>query len=172
MRLAYTMTNGQRELDPLLEAVADDLIGRGLRVVGMVQINEDRTDGARCDMLARVLPDGPSIRISQSLGPNARGCRLDPDGLETAAGETQARLQRGADILIINKFGKQEAAGRGLRPLIAQALDAQTDVLVGVNPLNLPALEAFSGGLAQNLSPELDDIREWALAAHGGDLKT
>ncbi|UWQ17125.1 DUF2478 domain-containing protein [Jannaschia sp. M317] len=161
MRLAYTMTEGRGELDPLLHDVAQAAMARGVRVAGIVQINSDRPGCARCDMDAVVLPQGPVIRISQSLGPQARGCRLDAEGLETAVAATEAQLAAGTDLLIVNKFGKQEAMGRGFRPVIAEALAAGIDVLVGVNPLNQSALEDFAGGLAQVLPPDPSALATW-----------
>ncbi|WP_371154404.1 DUF2478 domain-containing protein [Jannaschia sp. 2305UL9-9] len=155
------MTAGRGALDPLLHEVAERVLTRGLRVAGIVQINTDRPGCARCDMNALVLPSGPTIRISQSLGPEARGCRLDADGLETAVAATQAQLSQGADLLIINKFGKQEAAGRGFRPLIADALAQGVGVLVGVNPLNLSALMDFADGLAEEVPPTTDALIGW-----------
>ena len=161
MRLAYTMTEGRGELDPLLHDLARAAIARGLRVAGTVQVNSDRPGCARCDMDAIVLPDGPVIRISQSLGSEARGCRLDAAGLETAVAAAEARLAVGADLLIVNKFGKQEAAGRGFRPVIAAALEAGADVLVGVNALNLAALTEFTGGTAEALPAERARLLDW-----------
>ena len=163
--MAYTMTDGRGELDPLLHDVAGRARAAGLRLAGIVQVNSDRPDCARCDMDAIVLPDGPTIRISQSLGRAARGCRLDAAGLEAAVAAAEARLPGGVDLLIVNKFGKQEASGRGFRPVIAAALDAGADVLVGVNPLNLPALEAFTGGAAEALAPDAEALMAWIAAA-------
>ncbi|MEM9798171.1 MAG: DUF2478 domain-containing protein [Pseudomonadota bacterium] len=161
MRLAYTMTEGRGALDPLLNEVAQTALADGLRLAGIVQVNRDRPGCARCDMDAVVLPNGPIIAISQSLGPEARGCRLNADGLESAVAAAEARLAEGVDLLIVNKFGKQEAGGRGFRPLIAEALLRGTDVLVGVNPLNLSALDDFAEGTAQALPPDLATIRKW-----------
>ncbi len=161
MRLAYTMTRGRGALDPLLHEVAGAAAARGLRLAGIVQVNSDRPGCARCDMDAVVLPDGPVIRISQALGAQARGCRLDAEGLETAVAAAEARLAQGVDLLIVNKFGKQEAAGRGFRPVIAAALEAGADVLVGVNEMNLPALETFTGGAAEALDPDPATLLDW-----------
>ena len=165
MRLAYTMTTGRGTLDPLLHDVAREAMARGLRLAGIVQVNGDRPGCARCDMDAIVLPDGPVIRISQSLGPGARGCRLDAAGLETAVAAAEARLAQGADLLIVNKFGKQEAAGRGFRPLIATALEAGADVLLGVSALNLAALLAFTGDAAAAVPAERASLLRWLLRA-------
>ena len=156
------MTEGRGDLDLLLHDVAADLRRAGVRLAGMVQVNIERPGFERCDMDAVVLPDGPSIRISQSLGGAARGCRLDPAGLEAAVGSTMARLDDGADLLIVNKFGKQEALGRGFRPAIAAALERGTDVLVGVNPLNLDALRTFAGDMGTGLAPDRASLVGWA----------
>ncbi|WP_109564802.1 DUF2478 domain-containing protein [Jannaschia seohaensis] len=168
MRLAYTMTGGRGALDPLLHGVAQEAMAAGRRVVGIVQVNSDRPGCARCDMDAVVLPDGPMIRISQSLGPEARGCRLDAAGLEQAVAATQARLSTGADLLIVNKFGKQEAAGRGFRPVIAAALEQGVDVLLGVNALNLDALLEFTGDLATALPPDPATLSRWVVHEEHG----
>ncbi|MEX5726690.1 hypothetical protein Ga0609869_000043 [Rhodovulum iodosum] len=53
-------------------------------------------------------------------------CRLDPAALETAVGLVAAGLSSGADLLIVNKFGKHEAAGRGFRYVVAEAVAMDT----------------------------------------------
>ena len=165
MKLAYTTSPGRGDMDLVLARVAERLEGQGLRVLGVVQINSACADDRPCDMDVKVLPDGPLIRISQSLGPQSRGCRLDPQGLEQAVGETAARLSSGGDVLMVNKFGKQEAEGRGFRDAIAAALAADMAVIVGVNGLNLPAVLEFCGDMATRLPAEVGAIAGWAEAA-------
>lgn len=126
-----------------------------------VQINTERADAGPCDMDVRVLPDGAILRISQDLGPQARGCRLDPAALETAVGLVAAGLSSGADLLIVNKFGKHEAEGRGFRDVIAEAVALGIPVLVGLNALNRPAFESFAEGLAIQLPPEPALLMAW-----------
>ena len=161
MKLAYTMASGRGDTDLILERLAAGLAARGLRCSGTVQINTERADAGPCDMDVRVLPDGPVLRISQDLGPSARGCRLDPIALETAVGLVAAGLSSGADLLIINKFGKHEAAGRGFRDVIAQAVAMEVPVLVGLNASNRDAFQAFAGGMAIQLPPERAALSDW-----------
>lgn len=161
MKLAYTMAPGRGDTDLVLERLAADLSARGLRCCGTVQINSERADAGPCDMDVRVLPDGPVLRISQDLGSQARGCRLDPAALETAVGLVSARMSSGADLLIVNKFGKHEAEGRGFRNVIAEALAMDIPVLVGLNTLNRPAFENFAEGLAIQLPPEPAALMAW-----------
>jgi hypothetical protein len=161
MNLAYTMAPGRGDTDLVLLRLAKELAARGLRCCGTVQINSDRGDTGPCDMDVQVLPDGPVLRISQDLGRSARGCRLDPAALETAVGLVSASLELGADVLIVNKFGKHEAEGRGFRMVIAEALSKGIPVLVGMNALNLPAFEDFSEGMATCLPCESGALVDW-----------
>lgn len=161
MRIAYVVAEGRGETDLLLHDVARAARTRGLRLCGTVQVNTNCGEDRPCDMDVEVLPDGPVIRISQSLGPGARGCRLDPSALELAVAAAEARLAEGCDLVIINKFGKHEAEGRGFRTLIAEALSRDVPVLVGANRLNAPHLLAFSDGMAEALSPDFTQILDW-----------
>lgn len=165
MKIAYTIASGRGNTDLLLAKIADRLMARGIRPIGAVQINEDREDCPRCDMDLKVLPDGPVFRISQSLGRESRGCRLDPAALEMAVAEVGKGIAGGADILIINKFGKHEASGRGFRETIAEALSRDMPVLVGLNGMNEEAFMEFTGGVASQVEAELEAVWQWASEA-------
>jgi hypothetical protein len=163
MNIAFTMAPGRGDTDLLLFRFATELALRGCRTSGTVQINTER-DAGPCDMDVKVLPDGPVICISQSLGTGSHGCRLDPAALESAVGLAEASLAAGPDCLIVNKFGKHEAEGRGFRPLIAEALSQGIPVLVGLNRLNAPAFHAFTDGMAVELPPTLPALTAWFAA--------
>jgi len=165
MKIAYTIARGRGGTDLLLAKIADRLMAGGVRAIGAVQINEDREDCQRCDMDLKVLPDGPVFRISQSLGKESRGCRLDPAALEQAVAEVGKGMARGADILIINKFGKHEAGGRGFRETIAEALSLDIPVLVGLNAMNEEAFTEFTGGVARQVEAEVEAVWQWAAEA-------
>ena len=64
---------------------------------------------------------------------------------KTAVGLVATGLSSGADLLIVNKFGKHEAEGRGFRDVIAEAVAMDIPVLVGINALNRSAFESFCG---------------------------
>ncbi|WP_406645209.1 DUF2478 domain-containing protein [Aliisedimentitalea scapharcae] len=165
VNLAYTLGDGQGATNLLLADLAARLMTQGVRLAGTAQFDRERPDTHRCDMGVQVLPDGPVIRISQSLGTQARGCRLDPEALEQAVALTEARLQTGVDLLIVNKFGKHESDGRGFRETIARAAARNTPVLVGANKLNLQALQAFCGGAIVQIDPTPDALLAWARTA-------
>lgn len=161
MQIAYTMAQGRGDTDLVLARLADRLKAAGMRTCGVAQINTDCGETHPCDMDVRILPDGPMIRISQSLGPLAKGCRLDPSALEQAVAMVETRMTGGVDVLIINKFGKHEAEGRGFRSIIAEALSASIPVIVGVNPLNLAAFQRFTEGLAVPVAADVDLLAAW-----------
>lgn len=160
MKLAYVSLPGRGANDVFLAGIAAQLRSDGLHLAGTVQTNLERIDRRHCDMDILVLPDGPVLRISEDRGDLARGCRLDPGALEQAVVGVAHALPR-ADLLIVNKFGKQEAEGRGLAALIAEALDREIPVLLGVNGLNLPAFEDFAGGLAEALPGDRTRVLDW-----------
>lgn len=162
MQIAHVTAPGRGETNRLLAQAARALAADGLRLAGTVQVDTETPRSPLCDMDVLVLPDGPTLRISTSLGPGASGCRLDPAGLEDSVALTLSSVERGPDLVIINKFGKQEAAGRGFRDAIGAAMVADIPVLVGVNEANRPALDAFCEGAAERLEPSLDAILDWA----------
>lgn len=163
MRLGFVTLSGRGAIDALLAEVVAGLEARGIALTGTVQTNIERKDRPLCDMDLRLLPDGPTVRISVDRGPEARGCRLDPDALEQSVVWTGQALHR-ADMLVVNKFGKQEAEGRGLATVIGEALGQDLPVLVGVNGLNLQPFLDFADGMAEALPAERDAILDWCLA--------
>lgn len=159
----YVTTGRERgEADRLLAGVAAHLAGLGWPLAGAVQINTGTCEGGDCDMDLRLLDGSGTIRISQSLGSLSDGCRLDPTGLEDAVGRVSASLHRTPPrLLIINKFGRQEAEGRGFRPVIAEALMQGIPVLTGVGHDHADAFATFAGGLATPLPPTPEGILGW-----------
>ena len=150
------------EADRTLARLARDLSAAGLRVAGAIQINIDQGADCACDMEVLVIgeEDRP-IRISQSLGGGSAGCRLDPGALEMAAARVGARLA-GAELLIVPKFGRQEAVGRGFRAVIAQAVADGLPVLLHVPPEQRDAFAGFCDGMGERVDPA--ELAGWCLA--------
>ena len=162
MKLAYVMSEARGQTDLALHETALMLQARGLRLAGLVQTNVDCPGTHHCDMDVQILPDGPELRISQKLGAASLGCRLDPSVLEQAVAIVAERMATPPDLLLINKFGKHEAEGRGFREVMAEALAADIPVIVGVNALNFEAFLTYSDGAAIALSPDPAAIAAWA----------
>lgn len=163
MKLGYVTEQGKGRIDLLMAEVVDRLETHGVAMAGTVQTNIERSDRSRCDMDLRLLPAGPTVRISVDRGAEARGCRLDAGALEQSVLWVAGALEQ-AELLVVNKFGKQEAEGKGLVTSIADALERGLPVLVGVNRLNLPAFLAFADGMARELPPDAGCIANWCFA--------
>ncbi|MFN3281225.1 MAG: DUF2478 domain-containing protein [Tabrizicola sp.] len=165
MRLGVVVAEQRSGVDRILSEVADRLATEGWRLAGAVQENPE-VPGRRCDMDLILLGNGARFRISESRGVLARGCRLDPAGLEAAAGAIASTLETDLpDLVIINKFGKSELAGRGFRPIIARALELDLPVIVGLNSANRDGFEAFAQGLATPLPARIDPVLAWCQGA-------
>jgi hypothetical protein len=161
MRLGYVIGARRGGVDALLAQAAGRLQAEGWDLAGVVQVNPE-VPGRRCDMDLILLGAEDRFRISQCLGPQARGCRLDPAGLEAAVGRVEAGLAlRVPQLLVVNKFGKAEIGGRGFRPVIARALGDEVPVLVGVNRANLDGFQDFAAGLGTPLPEDLGAVLDW-----------
>lgn len=146
--MLYALLSTQRgEADQVIAGLAERFSIAGLRLAGLVQTNVARPGRCRCDMVLRDLASGREIPISQDLGNDARGCRLDHGALEMAAHLVEASIVPGVDLVLINKFGKREAEGAGLRGAIAAAAGLEIPVIVGLAPENREAWDVFCGGM-------------------------
>lgn len=161
MHLAFIHARTPGSVDATLNGAVADLLRRGRRVVGVIQEPSGDAGRHRCDMDLIEIASGTRRSISQNLGAGSTGCRLDLDAIEGTAGRVAEALA-GADLLVINRFGKLEAMGRGFCPVIADALDRGIPVLVGVNDLNRGAFDAFAAGLARELPDDIGPVLEWA----------
>lgn len=169
MRLAavqYDIGKGQ-DVDVLLADIAQRLKCRGWSLAGAVQANTPRADGCRCDMTLEDLASGMRISTTENRGPLARGCRLDVSALEEAVGLALSSLTPAVDLVIINRFGKREAEGRGFRPLIEAAASHDVPVLIGVNEAQCGAWQTFSGAVGTTLQPDLGAVLRWCEISSG-----
>lgn len=155
-------------VDGLMLSVADTLRSEGVRLRGAVQ--RVAGDRAACSAMSLVdLASGEQVGISQALGLEAKGCRLDPRGLSDAAAKIdRAMAEADFDLLILNRFGRSEAEGGGLRHQLVRAAAMGKPVLSAVRPPYLEAWSAFHGGLAADLAPRLEAVLAWCRSAAGG----
>ena len=72
--------------------------------------------------------------------------------------------------MILNKFGKLEAEGRGLRDTLADAVQLGVPIVVGVPYRNIEQWRAFTGGLAEECPIGSSRLHEWLLL-QGFNLK-
>ncbi len=68
------------------------------------------------------------------------------------AGQLESDLLSCPDVLIINRFGRAEAEGKGMRGAIETALTLDIPVIIGVRRDYVEVWETFHGGMAQKVS--------------------
>jgi len=158
--IAYDSGQGA-QTDDLLAEIAHELQHSGHILAGTIQRSFDRADRCACDMLVRDLSTGIEVKISEDRGVDARGCRLNQQQLEGLVGSTLAALEGNVDVVILNKFGKQEMLGRGFRDCIGQTLAARIPTIIGVNRTYLDAWRQFAGDYADELIPERRVVETW-----------
>ncbi|OJU25335.1 MAG: hypothetical protein BGN91_13415 [Nitrobacter sp. 62-13] len=147
--------------DSLIAECAAALAARGYRLGGVVQSNPHREGRRRCDMYVKDLLGGGEVKISLDRGNEARGCRLDQDAFARIDAWIERAVLEHVDLVVINKFGKEEAQGRGLRSVIAEALIAEIPLIIGVSEHNLDDFLAFAGEAANRLKPDVEAITAW-----------
>jgi nucleoside-triphosphatase THEP1 len=152
------------QIDEFLAALARRLQAEGVRLGGVVQENAGAKDACAAMTLVDLASNG-RFHISQDLGTAARGCRLDPRGLAEAESPLATTMGADPDLIILNKFGKAEAEGSGLRNTFVRAIDSEIPVLTAVRPPYTEAWERFHGGLAIALPPEPEAVHAWCRGA-------
>jgi nucleoside-triphosphatase THEP1 len=167
MRLAaikYDGTGGPL-VDEVLVEVAHVLKGNGVTVAGAIQRNEPVPNRRRCSITLEDLASGRRTLASEDRGPHARGCHLNTSALEEAAVLASSSIEPAVDLVIINRFGKQEAEGGGFRQAIEAAILLERPVLVGLSETNRLSWEAFTGSEAEYLPCSLEAVLSWCRSA-------
>lgn len=155
--------------DQLISDLGYKVRDAGIAVAGIVQHNQFIRDRTKCDMEVEELASGMVLKISEDRGKEARGCRLDRGALSEAAALLSASIENGPELVILNKFGKTEAEGRGLRGTLADAVQLGVPIIVGVPYRNIEQWRVFAGGLAEECAVGSSRPYEWLLK-HGLDV--
>jgi hypothetical protein len=140
----------------VLEEFVDAMNMEGVTVTGLLPHQIDVPGSSHCDMVLEVLPDGEMINISQNRGRHSRGCRLDEDALSRAIMLASEKLRKGAQLLVLNKFGRAEVEGNGARALIIDAVSLGVPVVVPVPRANLDAWREFAGDFSREYELNFD----------------
>jgi nucleoside-triphosphatase THEP1 len=152
--------------DRLISDLGYSLRDAGLAVAGLVQHNLARADRETCDMQVEELSSGRLLQLSQDRGREARGCRLDLGALADAGALLSEALSDRPQIVILNKFGKHEAEGRGLRDALADVVERGIPLIVGVPFRNRDQWRMFAGPLAEECEIGSSRLADW-LVQHG-----
>ncbi|MBR0937102.1 DUF2478 domain-containing protein [Bradyrhizobium jicamae] len=155
--LAALVYDDQDDPDAVLHEFAGELNAQGYRAVGMVQAGQC----ADSSLSAVLIHSGETLLLAQPPSPGATGCKLDLARLQDAGARVAGALEAGADILIVNRFGKRERDGKGLGYLIERALGADIPVVIAVSRHSFADWIKFAGGMSVKLACERSALQGW-----------
>lgn len=159
--LAAVIYRPEDDVDGLLADFASARLRAGERIGGIVQRNLKDETGRSAGMHVIDLMTGREISICQALGRDSAACKLDPAGLAEASLAVAHAIAEGAELIIVNKFSKQEAAGHGLRDELAEAIVAGRTVLTAVPEKCIDAWKDFTGDRGTTLLCAPHVVEEW-----------
>lgn len=148
-----------------IAATAASLRAGGANVVGVIGEEHglpDRTCGAG---FLRDVASGARFSMYREVPEPGRTCHIDADGVEAACAAVLPQIAA-SDLVVLNKFGKLEAAGQGLWPVLAEAVAADKPVLLAVSGRHADAFRAFAPDAAVLPMDEAALGRWWDAVHH------
>ncbi len=103
--LAALVYEQHQDPDQILRDFTADLKTRGYRAVCLVQLGHHCADASLSAMLVH---SGEQLPLFQDLGTCSAGCRLDVGQLLGAGQQIANAIDQGADLVVVNRFGRQE----------------------------------------------------------------
>jgi hypothetical protein len=155
--IAALVYGADQDPDAILRDFAADLNAHGYRAVGMVQTGQC----ADSSLSAALLHNFEKLSLAQDFDPGAPGCRLDIKRLQNAGKQIAQALGQGADIVIINRFGKRERDGKGLTYLIDRAFEADLPVVIAVSREHFAEWIKFAEGMTVKLTCDRHALDAW-----------
>lgn len=151
------------DIDLLLKKVCDRLLERSVRLGGLLQVTTGER-GGECLATVHVvdLMTQTTFNVWDDRGKDAQACRLSETGLADAEGVLRTAIDQSVDLLIVNRFGRAESIGRGLRRSFEAAVDAGVPVLTAVREPYDTEWAAFHGGLGTELPCSVEAVIAWA----------
>jgi hypothetical protein len=134
---------------------------RNVSIAGVLQHPVAPYADHGCDVVLEDLMTGRRTALFERRGVHARGCRLDESALAEVMALIRRSLEQRPRLLILNKYGKAECEGRGLRDLIAFSVDLGLPTIIGVPRRNLADWTSFAGDYAVQLEDGTAQIDRW-----------
>ena len=120
-------TARDKDCQTLLSDAANDWRGARARVVGVLAENGNAAGTCSAAFL-RDIDSGRGFSIQLDTAPTGTTCHLDTVGINEACAELLPQIAQ-ADVVILSKFGKTEAARQGLWAAFSSALTAGKPLL-------------------------------------------
>lgn len=163
--LAAIVVADGADIERLLEEIVRRLRAAGARLAGFTQRTRHSADGGGSYLALVDLEDGSETPLSAPRGVastgSPRACTVDDSVLATFFTRTARDLERGVDLVVLNRFGRRECEGRGCRDELAAALERDVPTLCVVRESHADAWRAFGGNLVCCLAPDVGAVHAW-----------
>ena len=168
--LAALVYAKDQDPDEILRDFASDLKADGYRAVGLVQTGHHCLDAPK--LSAMLVHTGEELQLFQNLGTCSAGCRLDVGQLLDAGAQVATAIDQGADLVIVNRFGRQECEGKGLSYLVERALSADIPVVIAVPSHRFADWIRFADGMSVKLRCNRRALDAWWRAVSARNAST
>ena len=147
-----------------------ELKSAGIKVGGLLQEVVRNPDGSRDRIDTIDIATGKRVVINQTTPETLKShlCSLDTAALAETTQVLRRAVAEGAQLIVVEKFGHQEAEGEGLASDILDVIASGVPMLVAVPETSFEAWQDRTGGLGVRLGFALDCFRDW-WAGVGGD---
>ncbi len=151
----------------LLEFV-EALKAGGVSVGGLLQQADYDAAGALTGLYAIDVSSGRRIPISRPRQGDDE-CGLDLSALVQTGGIIRRAIDARVDLVVVEKFGEQEQAGKGLIDEILQTVAAGIPLLIAVPAAALPQWQERSGELGSVIEFSEGAFDSWWRQLRGND---
>jgi hypothetical protein len=170
-KLAAVRGADSATIQALFEAMVARWRKEDVRVVGLIEETYGLT-GRTCNAgILRDIVSGERHSIYLEIPPADSSCHIDAAGAASAGAALLGQIKT-ADLVVLSKFGKLEAAGGGLIGAFEAALDADKPVLTSVSDKHLEAWHDFAPKAA-TLRADTAALQDWWRAVrHPAELRS
>jgi hypothetical protein len=137
-----------------------------VRLAGLIAEDHGLTDRTCTAGFLRNIATGERFSIFNDFGPGSTTCHLDGAGVLAAAEAVRRDIAAGCDLVMLSKFGKLEAAGKGLVEAFKLVIEAHIPLLTSVSSTLNESWEMLAGRAFIVLPAEPNKIDKWWQTIH------
>lgn len=148
-------------IDELMARTVAAFQARGVTVTGVTQTYTDNPGCSGSDLRLQAIGGGWEVPIMQPRGAHSTGCRLDYGAMADATQWIESALDEDAGLIVLNRFGRAESEGNGLRSILQRCAEDERPTLIAVREDYVGSWNEFHGGLGEVLPPDLGVVFDW-----------
>lgn len=158
-RIAVVQGANSEGVQRLLAEIAAEWRATGIRIAGVTAEAHGLPDRTCSAGILRDINSGDKFPIYLETAPLGTSCHLDAQGVEAACASLIDQISN-SDLVVLSKFGKLEAMGKGLFPAFEAAIAAGRPVMTTVSAKHRSAWQAFIPD-ATYLDADKANLKEW-----------